>query len=214
MNTFKLKAGGGGGTFTPAPEGTHGGTIAAVIDLGTQPTEFGGEVSERPEIFVAYELADTDGDDPVYVGRSYRASLHEKSALFSVVSACLGRPDAGDEVDIADLAGKACLVEVEHATSAGGNVYARVRGVIAFPRKQTPPRPTRTPLVWQLADGEPPPDAAWLPFVAGKPVAEIIARAKEWCGREAGGRAGHPDDDEADEAPVRRGRPRRHVEEG
>src|SRR2546430_1436955 len=78
-----------------------------------------------------------DADDDFAVSKTLTPSLHEKSTFRPWVESMLGRQLTKLEAkhfEVATLLGTACLLEIEHETSARGRVYGKVVSLIAAPR--------------------------------------------------------------------------------
>ena len=123
-----------GGTFTPAPEGTHGARLLQAIDLGTQIGTYG----PKRNLIVTFELTSKLMDD----GRSftvsswYGASLNRKSNLRRDLTSWLGREFSFEEI-LNDLWGlfrdTPCLVTVTHRNNDAGEIRGRVQSLTAIP---------------------------------------------------------------------------------
>lgn len=124
---------GGGGNFTPAPEGTHVARCVKIIDIGTQP---GSEMYPEPrhKIILGWELPDemmaTDdgGERPHLVMQWYTASLHEKSKLRQHLHSWRGRAFTPEELrgfQLKNVLGVPCMLSVVH-TEKGRAVVASV----------------------------------------------------------------------------------------
>lgn len=84
------------------PEGPHIGRCYSVIDLGTQKTEYKGEVKWQRKIQITWEIPslmkvfnEDKGEQPMIVGRKYTASSYGESHLAKDFSSWF----AGDQPD-------------------------------------------------------------------------------------------------------------------
>jgi len=123
-----------GGTYTPAPEGTHGARLLQVIDLGTQDGIYG----PKRNLMVTFELTSKLMDDgrPYTVTAWYGASLNRKSNLRKALTSWLGRELNVDEVQEFswnEFAETPCLVQVTHKTNDSGEVRTKVQSITAIP---------------------------------------------------------------------------------
>ena len=123
-----------GGTYVPAPDGTHGARLLQVIDLGTQDGIYG----PKRNLMVAFELTSKPMDDgrPYTVAAWFGASLNRKSNLRKALTSWLGRELTVDELQ--EFAWNAfvetpCLVQVTHNTNDSGEVKAKVQSITAIP---------------------------------------------------------------------------------
>jgi hypothetical protein len=129
----------------PAP-GTYLARCEELLDLGTQRSEYQGQVRTRPTILVGFELpmeripsGDYQGQ-PFVVRKFYNMSLHEKSKLRLHLLNMRGHDLTSEEqqggFELKELLGTGCLVTV---TMSEGR--ARITGVAAMPRGSSLPEP-------------------------------------------------------------------------
>ena len=123
-----------GGTFTPAPEGSHGARLLQAIDLGTQEGMYG----PKRNLMITFELTSKLMDDgrPYTVTAWYGASLNRKSNLRKALTSWLGRELTVDEVQgfaWNEFVVTPCLVQVTHKTNDSGEVKAKVQSITAIP---------------------------------------------------------------------------------
>jgi len=123
-----------GGSFTPAPEGTHGARLLQVTDLGTQDGMYG----PKRNLMVTFELTSKLMDDgrPYSVTAWYTASLNRKGNLRGDLTSWIGRELTVEEVQ--DFAWEIftntpCLVTITHKTNDSGDVKAKVQSITAIP---------------------------------------------------------------------------------
>lgn len=146
-----------GGDFRPTPEGVHLMVCTRVIDLGTQKTEFNGEVKHQRKVLISWEIPgeriQVDGRDvPVLHSEKFTWSFHEKANLRKVLEAWRGKKfvDADfagppNGFHIKNLLGVPCNGQVMHETGNNGRIYANLSSVM----KYTAPREH-----WPQAEGE------------------------------------------------------------
>lgn len=105
--------------FETVPAGVYTALCYRVIDLGTQTTEFAGEIKEGHKVMISWELFGegarmTDGR-PFSVHKQYKISLHEKAGLRKDLEAWRGKKFTADELagfDVANVLGTACMMQV------------------------------------------------------------------------------------------------------
>ena len=143
--TMKLRANESSKTYAPAPAGSHIATCTAVIDLGTQKSDFNGEIKHQRKVMISFELNEEAGlrDDGkrFTISKRYTASLHEKSALRKDLIAWRGRDFTAEELagfELNNIAGKTCMVSVVHV-ERGGNTYANIVSIMSAPKGVTNP---------------------------------------------------------------------------
>lgn len=136
--------------YKPCPAGTHHATCIRIIDLGTQRSEFNGEVKTQPKILVTWEI-DPQGDPdmlmsdgrPYTISRRYTASMHSKSQLANDLKSWRGRdftPEERESFYLPAILGKSCLLSITHENSKDGStVYANIAGIANKLKGYEPP---------------------------------------------------------------------------
>ena len=132
-------------SYSPAPAGSHIATCTAVIDLGTQESNFNGEIKRQRKLMLTFELNEEAGlrdDGKRYaISKRYTASLHEKSSLRKDLIAWRGRdftPAELEGFEVNNVAGKTCMISVAHVEK-GGSTYANIVSIMGAPRGVTNP---------------------------------------------------------------------------
>lgn len=146
---------GGGGDFSPMPQGNHVAVCNMVVDLGKQrivSPQFGESV--KHQVWIRWETPDeqidwTDKDGNAQtgnrvIGKAYTVSLHENANLRAVLESWRGRGFTKEELDgfdITKLLGAPCMINVTHSEK-GGKTYANVLSVTPLPKalKENPPK--------------------------------------------------------------------------
>ena len=200
---------GGGGDFSPAPQGTHLAICNMVVDLGKQRGEYQGVPNVKHKVYIRWELpherltwTDRDGKEqegPRVVSKTYTVSLHENSALRADLVGWRGRnfsPEEEAAFDIANLLGKPCMVTIVHKES-NGKKFANVQSVSGVPRGMTKPTECECPLL--LYDNDNP--SAWdrIPEWLQKKIDEQVK--DEPMQAHSGHGGAWSDDDLSDEVP-------------
>ena len=148
-----------GADFKLAPQGTWPAVCTRIVDLGTQHNPRFDNYAHK--IMIVWELHDeecmTDGDDPkpMTIAGFYTWSMSTKANLRKMLEAWRGKAfseaDFG-KFDIANLLGKACLVQVTH-NKDGDKTYTNVTSVMKLPKGiKTPTAEGETQLLWLNAD--------------------------------------------------------------
>lgn len=145
-----------GGSFNPAPAGTHLAVCCQVIDLGHQFSKFYNKVSHK--VLIGWELPEEINDEqeggpkPFLVWNRYTLSLSKNAALRGHLEAWRGRQFSGDELkgfDLKNIIGKACMLNVAHEENEG-NTYVRVKAVMALPKGQHVKEPVHDKIFFDL----------------------------------------------------------------
>jgi len=101
--------------FQLPPEGSHVATFTGYEQLEERPHPFQPGKVQR-QVKLTFSI---DGDTgPLNQYAWLTASLHEGARLFGVVRALLGKKPSG-VIELNDLVGRSCLVEIEHYNSNG-----------------------------------------------------------------------------------------------
>ena len=192
MSAFSMKAS-APGDYEGAPAGSHPAVLVAMIDLGTQKTEFKGETKIARQVFLAWELTSekkANGSNFV-VGKTYTMSFARKANLRALVEKWRGKAFSEDEkFDLDKLLGKPCVVSIVQ----NGN-YTNVDSA-SQPTKGLKVEPQTYPnVLWAVGNTEPFPEHEWLPYSYGKKLYDVVRQSQEFKGN---GKA--PTKKEADEA--------------
>lgn len=143
----------GGGSFTPAPVGTHIARCIRLIDLGTQHGEYKGQPTRRNQVLVVWELPDEtieiEGEQkPITTSKFYTNSLGEKANLRRDLEGWRGRTFSDDELrrfDLEAILGKPCLLTIV----AGDNGKTKVASVSGLTRNmECPPQVNKSLAFW------------------------------------------------------------------
>lgn len=134
----------GGSDFEKAPAGNHVARCYLIADLGMQATTYLGEEQLKRQILIGFELSNelmADGR-PFAVSGIYTYSLNKKSRLRAILESWRGKPYAEEEifdVDVADVIGRVCMVQVVHQMGSNGKTYTNIQSVTALPKGMTAP---------------------------------------------------------------------------
>lgn len=134
-----------GGDFKPTPEGQHVMVCSRVIDLGTQRSEFNGEVKHARKVLIVWELPNerTDDGKPLIHSEKFTWSFHEKANLRKTLEAWRGRKFKDEDFSgppngfhIKNVIGVPCYGQVVHDQGNNGKTYANLSSLMAFPGKR------------------------------------------------------------------------------
>ena len=142
------------GTFEKAPAGNHLAVCYEVIDLGTQRTEYEGEVKLQRKIWIGWELPNELMEDgrPHVIGRRYTLSSHEKSTLRKNLESWRGKAFSKEDFgnfEISNVVGKACFLNVVH-NEKKDRTYANIEAVAALPKGTPTPELMNAPIKFDL----------------------------------------------------------------
>ena len=143
-------------SIPPMDGGTYMGVCVAVVDLGQQYKQFekqkqGKYAEECMFIFeIPDERVEVDGEDkPRWLSsRRFTVSLHERAALFQMLTAWRGKAltdaeldPAGDGFDLMQMAGVSAMLSVTVVEKDDGSKYNRIEAVTGFPKGLPAPKP-------------------------------------------------------------------------
>lgn len=155
--------------YTPCPAGTYPARCILVADLGTQETDYLGEIKHAHKVLLQFEICDgetrRDDGEAFVLSKRYTASLHEKASLRKDLASWRGRDFTPEELagfNVANILGKPCLVSVTHATKAD-RTFANIASIMSLPKGMVCP-PNETEI---------------LSFDLGKPDLDVFAKLSE-----------------------------------
>jgi len=143
--------------FTPCPAGTYPARCVLIADLGSQQSEYQGEIKHAHKLLVQFEITDpeTRRDDgkPFTISKRFTASLHEKAGLRKTLESWRGRPFSPEELrgfSLVNVLGKPCLLSVVQETK-GDRTYSNIASIMGLPKGMTCPEPSNTPASFDLS---------------------------------------------------------------
>jgi hypothetical protein len=132
-----------GGSFESAPTGMHLGRCYRIIDLGTQKSEYMGQMKALRKVMLGWELhAQDDAGNairmqdgrPFAMFKNYTLSWSEKANLRLDLQSWRGKPFTEEEQErfvLKSILDKWCMVNVAHKNrKTGSGVYANVTTVL------------------------------------------------------------------------------------
>jgi len=135
-----------GSSFKPVPAGMHLARCYRIIDIGTQKTEFEGNVKYLHKIKIVWEVHGNDEDnnpmvtdknEPMIVNKDYTLSWAEKANLRLDLQSWRGKAFTEEEqrrFDLKSVLDKWCMVNVTHKPKKkGSGVYANVTAITPVP---------------------------------------------------------------------------------
>lgn len=156
--------------FELCPAGNHLAVCFQLVDLGTQKTNYLGQVKHQHKIRIAWEIPDELMEDgrPFMISNEYTFSMYDKAKLRHHLESWRGRPFVESDFetfDLKNILGTACLLNVVHNKSENGKTYANISAVAALPKGTTKPN--------QLVN-------AILYFSFDEPAANVFDSMPEW----------------------------------
>ena len=132
-------------TFTPVPAGMHLARCYRIIDLGTQKSEYMGEVKHLPKIMVQFEVHGEDDQgnplvtnkgEPLSISKNYTASLSEKATLRVDLKNWRGRDFTPEELkgfELKNVLGVWAMITVVKSPGRDGKEYTNIGAVMPVP---------------------------------------------------------------------------------
>lgn len=145
MSNFYVESDTSSSNFIPVPPGSHVGRCYRIVDLGTQKTEYLGQIKHLRKVMFGWELHGEDNDgkplvtekgEPMAIFKNYTLSLNEKANLRLDLQSWRGKPFTDAEAtrfDIATVLGAWCMLNVIHRPGKDDKVFANVAGVSPIP---------------------------------------------------------------------------------
>ena len=164
--------------FVGVSTGVHKARCVRMIDLGTQRSEYQGEVSWKRQILVSWEVPSelSNSGEPLLISKFYTLSLHEKSNLGKDLTAWRGRAFTElekQQFDITALLGVPCMLNI--VESRNGNT--KVGSVMPLPKNDTLEPQFHENLQFSIDDFENGANEAFMARSEG--IRNIILRSKE-----------------------------------
>jgi len=182
--------------FKNVPAGSHLGRCYRIVDLGSQRSEYMGEVKVQRKITVYWELFGeddsgepllTDDGKPMAIWKNYTLSWSENSNLRKDLQSWRNKPWTDAEArrfDLKTILGAYCMLNVIHRES-GGKTYANVATISPVPsliKQAGLPKPVNPNHLFMITE----PDMA-LFETFGQGLKEKITSSPEWAMRNTGG---------------------------
>lgn len=147
-----------GGSFERTPPGTHLAVCYRFVDLGTQESNYKGEVKTQRKVMLSWEFPEELMTEGEYAGRPftfhqrYTWSMHEKATLRKDLEAWRGVPFSDNDFgqggfDIRNILGKSCLITlIEEAN--GDKIYTNKSSIGKLMKSMVAPTDTVNPIVY------------------------------------------------------------------
>jgi hypothetical protein len=176
-------------TFKNVPSGSHLGRCYRIVDLGSQKSEYMGEIKVQRKIMVGWELFGeddeglpllTDDGKPMAIFKNYTLSWAENATLRKDLQSWRNKPWTDSEAkrfDLKSILNQYCMLNVIHKDS-NGKTYANVATISPVPsmiKQAGLPKPVNANQIFTLAE----PDMV-LFETFGKGLKDKIMNSPEW----------------------------------
>ena len=134
-----------GGEFERCPPGLHLARCYSIVDLGTQKTEYMGQVKFLRKLRFSWEIHGTNDNRqpivmrdgrPYAIFKNYTYSWSEKANLRLDLQSWRGKPFTQEETrkfDLSKILGQFCMLNVIERQGQNGKTYANIDGVNPVP---------------------------------------------------------------------------------
>jgi hypothetical protein len=184
-----------GGDFERCPSGMHLARCYRIIDLGTQKSEYMGQVKYLHKVMLGWEIhGSNDAGEPLKMkdGRSfaifknYTLSWSEKANLRLDLQSWRGKQFSQDELrrfDLKTILGVWCMLNIIERDGTDGKTYTNVNGITPVPsviKQAGLPAPVNKNELFNIGD----PDMAMFDTFSEN-LKKKISSSPEWQRRSA-----------------------------
>ena len=136
----------GGGNFTPVSPGMHLARCYRIVDMGTQKTDFQGQVKHLQKVMLQFEVHGEDEDgkplvtakgEPMSISKNFTLSLAEKATLRKDLQTWRGREFSAEELrgfELKNVLGAWAMVSVIKAMGNNGKEYTNIAAIMSVPQ--------------------------------------------------------------------------------
>ena len=137
---------GGGGTFTPVPPGMYLARCYRIVDLGTQKSEYLGQIKNLPKVMLQFEVHGEDDagkplvtakGEPMSISKNFTLSLAEKATLRKDLQTWRGREFTAEELrgfQIDNVLGAWAMIAITKAMGNNGKEYTNIANINSVPK--------------------------------------------------------------------------------
>jgi hypothetical protein len=135
-----------GKSFTPIPPGMHLARCYRIIDLGTQKTEWQGQIKSLPKILVQFEVHGEDDNgnplktsegEPMSISKRYTLSIGDKSTLRADLASWRGRdftPQEKQGFSLKNILGHWAMITVSKNVGKDGKEFTNIANINPVPK--------------------------------------------------------------------------------
>ena len=145
MALVAKESGGSANTFFNVPSGMHLARCYRVIDLGTQKSEYLGQIKHLPKVMLQFEVFGESDDgvplitpkgEPLSVTKNFTLSLSEKATLRKDLQTWRGREFTADELrgfELKNVLGAWAMLSIVKAVGNNGKEYSNIQAILSVP---------------------------------------------------------------------------------
>jgi len=135
----------GGGSFTPVAPGMHLARCYRIVDMGTQKTDFQGQVKHLQKVMLQFEVHGEDDSgkplvtakgEPMSISKNFTLSLAEMATLRKDLQAWRGREFTAEELrgfELKNVLGVWAMITASKAIGNNGKEYTNIVGINPVP---------------------------------------------------------------------------------
>jgi hypothetical protein len=135
----------GGGSFTPVAPGMHLARCYRIVDIGTQKTEYQGQIKHQQKVMMQFEVHGDDDEgnalvtskgEPLSISKNFTLSLSENATLRKDLQAWRGRQFTPEELrgfELKKVLGAWCMLTVAKSTGNNGKEYTNIMSINPVP---------------------------------------------------------------------------------
>jgi hypothetical protein len=135
----------GGGSFTPVAPGMHLARCYRIVDIGTQKTEYQGQIKHQQKVMMQFEVHGEDDNgkpmvttkgEPLSISKNFTLSLGENATLRKDLQAWRGRQFTPEELrgfELKKVLGAWCMLTVAKSTGNNGKEYTNIMSINPVP---------------------------------------------------------------------------------
>ena len=136
----------GGGTFTPVPPGMYLARCYRIVDLGTQKSEYLGQVKNLQKVMLQFEVHGEDDEgkplltakgEPMSISKNFTLSLAEKATLRKDLQTWRGKEFTADELrgfQIDNVLGAWAMIAITKAMGNNNKEYTNIANINSVPK--------------------------------------------------------------------------------
>ena len=156
-----------GGSFTPVPAGMHLARCYKIVDLGSQKSEYMGQVKIQHKVMLQFEVWSEDEQgkatvtqkgEPLSISKNYTLTLSDKASLRADLKTWRGRDFTVDELrgfELKNVLGVWAMLSVTRDAGRDGKEYTNIQAIMPVPshlKKAGLPEPHNTPSMYSIED--------------------------------------------------------------
>ena len=155
-----------GGNFKPVPAGMHLARCYRIIDLGTQVSDYKGQINHLSKVMCQFEVHGEDDDgnpmttdkgEPLSISKTYTLSLGDKATMRRDFSTWRGKDFTEDEkrgFSLKNVVGVWAMLSIVKSTGANGKEYTNIEGINPVPKamKANLPQGHNDPKIYSIIE--------------------------------------------------------------